>query len=57
MTDGIKVFLAGDEWVLARPDPDRAYFHVTAEAASTERANELVAEHGRLVADLAANKV
>ncbi len=57
VTDGIKVFLAGDEWVLARPDPDRAYFHVTAEAASTERANELVAEHGRLVAKLAGNKV
>ncbi len=57
VTDGIKVFLSEDEWVLARPDPDRAYFHVTAEAASTERADELVAQYGRLVADLAAHRV
>ncbi len=57
VTDGIKVFLSADEWVLARPDPDRAFFHVTAEAGSSERASELAAEHGRLVADLAANRV
>jgi mannose-1-phosphate guanylyltransferase/phosphomannomutase len=57
VTDGIKVFLNEGEWILARPDPDRAFFHVTAEAGSTERAEELLAEHSRLVAELAANRV
>jgi mannose-1-phosphate guanylyltransferase/phosphomannomutase len=56
VTDGIKVFLSDAEWVLARPDPDRAFFHVTAEASTSERASELAAGHSRLVADLAANR-
>lgn len=56
VTDGIKIFLSEEEWILARPDPDRALFHVTAEAGSTERAQELAAEHTRLVAELAANR-
>ncbi|MEI2691294.1 MAG: hypothetical protein V9H69_16955 [Anaerolineae bacterium] len=56
VTDGVKVFLSDDEWLLARPDPDRALFHVTAEAASIERADQLVAEHAILVAELAAGR-
>ena len=56
VTDGIKVFLSEDEWVLARPDPDRAFFHVTVEAGSTERAQELVDQYAQVVAELAANR-
>jgi mannose-1-phosphate guanylyltransferase/phosphomannomutase len=56
VTDGIKVFLNEDEWLLARPDPDRALFHVTAEAAGSERADQLAAEHAALVAELAASR-
>jgi phosphomannomutase len=56
VTDGIKIFLDEGEWVLARPDPDRALFHVTTEAASTERAAELASEYASLVAGLAAIK-
>jgi mannose-1-phosphate guanylyltransferase/phosphomannomutase len=57
ITDGIKIFLDEEEWVLARPDPDRPVFHVTAEAASTERAAELADDYGRLVATLASSNV
>lgn len=56
VTDGIKVFLGADEWILARPDPDRAFFHVTAEAGSDERAQELAEEHAQLVTELATNR-
>lgn len=56
VTDGIKVFLNEDEWLLARPDPDRALFHVTAEAAGSERADQLAADHAALVAELAASR-
>jgi len=56
VTDGVKVFLSDEEWLLMRPDPDRALFHVTAEAASIERAEQLTAEHADLVVQLAANR-
>jgi mannose-1-phosphate guanylyltransferase/phosphomannomutase len=56
VTDGIKVFLSDDEWLLARPDPDRALFHVTAEAASSARADQLAAEHASLVTELAVGR-
>ena len=52
-TDGIKVYLDDEEWVLIRPDGDRAIFHVTAEARSAPAAQEIVAKYGRLVVSLA----
>ncbi len=52
VTDGIKVFLNADEWILARPDPDNALFHVNAEAATAERANALVTEYAQVVASM-----
>ncbi|MER2599939.1 MAG: sugar phosphate nucleotidyltransferase [Caldilineales bacterium] len=54
VTDGIKVFLNDDEWVLARPDPDSACFHLHAEAASVERAGEILIQHADLVREFAA---
>lgn len=41
LVEGVKVHLA-EEWVLAVPDPDRALFHVLAEAPSQEAAQRLV---------------
>ncbi|MEZ4768805.1 MAG: hypothetical protein R2844_10330 [Caldilineales bacterium] len=52
MIDGIKVSLDEERWALIRPDPDRPLFHVTAEAATDEEAEELLAEYSRLVAEL-----
>jgi mannose-1-phosphate guanylyltransferase / phosphomannomutase len=51
-TDGIKVHLDQDEWVLIRPDGDRPIFHVVAEARSTPAAIEIVAKYKRLVVSL-----
>lgn len=56
VTDGIKVFLNDDEWVLARPDPDSACFHLHAEADSPERAEEILAQHAELVQTFAAGR-
>jgi mannose-1-phosphate guanylyltransferase/phosphomannomutase len=54
MVDGVKVFLSEEEWVLARPDPDRALFHVTVEASTQARAEVLLGEYVHLVQDLVA---
>jgi mannose-1-phosphate guanylyltransferase/phosphomannomutase len=51
-TDGVKVHLDDREWVLIRPDGDRAIFHVVAEARSAPAALEIVAKYGRLVVNL-----
>ncbi|MEA3336081.1 MAG: sugar phosphate nucleotidyltransferase [Chloroflexota bacterium] len=53
VVDGIKIFLSENEWVLARPDPDRALFRVTAEGKTPERAQQLLDEHTQMVAALA----
>lgn len=52
MIDGIKLTLNEDRWVLIRPDPDRPLFHVTAEAATDDEAEVLLAEYCRLVEEL-----
>jgi mannose-1-phosphate guanylyltransferase / phosphomannomutase len=51
-TDGVKVYLDEREWVLIRPDADRALFHIVAEARSAEAVNGIVAKYSRLVGDL-----
>lgn len=40
LIDGIKIFLDKD-WVIAFPSYDHAYFHITAEASTKERAEEI----------------
>jgi mannose-1-phosphate guanylyltransferase/phosphomannomutase len=51
--DGIKVFLnQDDEWVLIRPDPDRALFHVTAESPTPDRTRAVLEEYAGLVEHL-----
>jgi mannose-1-phosphate guanylyltransferase/phosphomannomutase len=57
VVDGIKIFLNDWEWVLARPDPDRPLFHITAEAQTTARSMEILDEYARLVGQLAHSKV
>lgn len=44
LVDGVRVRRDG-EWIAAIPDPDRALFHVIAEAQSAARARELVAQY------------
>jgi len=39
----------GDDWVAALPDPDRALFHVIAEASARPRARELVVRYAKLI--------
>ncbi|HEX9116745.1 MAG TPA: sugar phosphate nucleotidyltransferase [Anaerolineae bacterium] len=51
-TDGVKVYLDDVEWVLIRPDGDRAIFHIAAEARSEAAAQEIAARYGRLVVSL-----
>jgi phosphomannomutase len=51
--DGIKVYLADNAWVLIRPDADAALFHVVAEAATLAAAQEIAADYGGLVENLA----
>lgn len=48
VVDGIRIRL-GDDWVAAIPDPDRAIFHVIAEAGTRNRAHEFVARYARLI--------
>jgi mannose-1-phosphate guanylyltransferase/phosphomannomutase len=42
--DGIKICPNDEAWALVRPDPDRPLFHVVAEAATAEAAQQLAQE-------------
>lgn len=53
--DGLKIYLGAGSWVLIRPDADRPIFHITAEASSLVAAQELIADYGGLVRNLARN--
>lgn len=44
LVDGVRIRL-GEDWVAAIPDPDRALFHVIAEAGTPARARDLVARY------------
>ncbi len=50
--DGVKIYLSEQEWVLVRPDPDHPLFHITAEAASAQQAEDLVEKYRRIVEGL-----
>lgn len=43
--DGLKIHLEDEEWVHIGPNPERPFFQIQAEAATTDRATELVAEY------------
>jgi mannose-1-phosphate guanylyltransferase/phosphomannomutase len=49
LVDGVRVRM-GDDWVAAIPDPDRALFHVIAEAGTRARAQELADRYKNLIA-------
>ncbi len=51
--DGLKIYLSEETWVLIRPDADEPIFHITAEAGSLTAAQEIVADYGGLVRELA----
>jgi mannose-1-phosphate guanylyltransferase/phosphomannomutase len=51
--DGLKIYLSEETWVLIRPDADEPVFHITAEAGSLVAAQEIVADYGGLVRELA----
>jgi mannose-1-phosphate guanylyltransferase/phosphomannomutase len=48
LVEGVRVRL-GDDWVAAIPDPDRALFHVIAEASTRARAQELAERYKQLI--------
>ena len=48
LVEGVRVRL-GDDWVAAIPDPDRALFHVIAEASTRSRAQELADRYKALI--------
>jgi mannose-1-phosphate guanylyltransferase/phosphomannomutase len=48
LIDGVRVRI-GEDWVAAIPDPDRALFHVIAEAGTRLRAQELVDRYKQLI--------
>jgi mannose-1-phosphate guanylyltransferase/phosphomannomutase len=48
MIDGIKLFL-GKDWVQVIPDPNREMFHINAEADTSERAEQLIAEYWKMM--------
>jgi mannose-1-phosphate guanylyltransferase/phosphomannomutase len=48
LVDGVRVRL-GDDWVAAIPDPDRALFHVIAEAGTQAGAQELADRYKTLI--------
>ena len=53
LTDGVKLNLEGDAWVLMLPDPDNPLFHVYAEADGSGDGSEgLVSEYAQLVEGL-----
>jgi len=49
LVDGIKVFLDHSEWALVLPDAEEPLFHIYAEAAGDERAQELAESYRALV--------
>jgi len=48
LVDGVRIRM-GEDWVAAIPDPDRALFHVVAEAGARARADELVRRYAGLI--------
>jgi mannose-1-phosphate guanylyltransferase/phosphomannomutase len=48
LVEGVRV-RHGEDWVAAIPDPDRALFHVIAEAGSRQRAQELADRYKALI--------
>jgi mannose-1-phosphate guanylyltransferase/phosphomannomutase len=50
--DGLKVHLDHGEWVHLSPNPEKPRFEVVAEAASDERAWEIVAEYRTMIEEI-----
>ena len=50
--DGIKIRLSDAEWVHISPNPEKPRFEIVAEAATTVRAHELVAEYRHLIHEI-----
>jgi mannose-1-phosphate guanylyltransferase/phosphomannomutase len=48
LIDGVKIFFK-DGWVLLRPDPDEAYFHVWVELSDAKKSRELLKEYSEKV--------
>jgi len=51
-TDGVKIGLGGEEWVLILPDADGPYFYVYAEGVSQEQSDVLAEKYSGLVVSL-----
>jgi mannose-1-phosphate guanylyltransferase/phosphomannomutase len=51
-TDGVKIGLGSDEWVLIVPDADGPYFYIYAEGVSAEQAEVLAEKYSGLVVSL-----
>ena len=51
-TDGVKIELGGEEWVLIVPDADGPYFYVYAEGVSQEQSEVLAEKYSGLVVSL-----
>lgn len=53
--DGLKIHISDAEWVHISPNPDKPRFEIVAEAATTPRAAELVADYRHLIHEIVHN--
>lgn len=53
-TDGVKLRLNDNDWVLIAPDPDGPFFHIYAEGSSRDAANATADKYARIVEGLRA---
>jgi mannose-1-phosphate guanylyltransferase/phosphomannomutase len=51
-TDGVKLKLNSDDWVMVAPDPDGPFFHIFAEGGTREQANTTADRYARIVEGL-----
>lgn len=51
-TDGVKLRLSDNDWVMIAPDPDGPFFHIYAEAATRDASNATADRYARIVEGL-----
>lgn len=51
-TDGVKLGLSENDWVMIAPDPDGPFFHIYSEGASRDASNALADHYARIIEGL-----
>lgn len=54
MTDGVRLELSKDSWVIFRPDPTEPLVHIISEGKSQEHARDIVKKHKAVLTDIIA---